>query len=187
VAQDDTVGFGYFSLLESVGGEVPAPDIVVSSLSKVFSGVGNAMGGALTLNAMSPNYGELKALMDEQFELMLAEADAGKCDLEAIFTSFDRLCKEEGVGRGGLSTVRPGGGGVARVATLLHNASDLRRRLAVVSENATALVAWLRAQPAVAVRELCTVKKLPNECLLVAVGMSRHTDVWLAYGIMSGI
>jgi hypothetical protein len=91
VAQDDTVGFGYFSLLESVGGEVPAPDIVVSSLSKVFSGVGNAMGGALTLNAMSPNYGELKALMDEQFELMLAEADAGKCDLEAIFTSFDRL------------------------------------------------------------------------------------------------
>jgi hypothetical protein len=84
VAQDDTVGFGYFSLLESVGGEVPAPDIVVSSLSKVFSGVGNAMGGALTLNAMSPNYGELKALMDEQFELMLAEADAGKCDLEAF-------------------------------------------------------------------------------------------------------
>jgi O-acetylhomoserine/O-acetylserine sulfhydrylase-like pyridoxal-dependent enzyme len=186
VAQDDTVGFGYFSLLESVGGEVPAPDIVVSSLSKVFSGVGNAMGGALTLNAMSPNYGELKALMDEQFELMLAEADAGKCDLEAFSLPLI-ACKEEGVGRGGLSTVRPGGGGVARVATLLHNASDLRRRLAVVSENATALVAWLRAQPAVAVRELCTVKKLPNECLLVAVGMSRHTDVWLAYGIMSGI
>ena len=62
--------------------------------------------------------------------------------------------------------------------TLLHNASDLRRRLAVVSENATALVAWLRAQPAVAVRELCTVKKLPNECLLVAVGISRLVGIW---------
>ena len=42
------------------------PDIVVSSLSKVFSGVGNCMGGALTLNTNSPMYSELKTILDAQ-------------------------------------------------------------------------------------------------------------------------
>jgi cystathionine gamma-synthase len=64
---DDTVGFGYWSLLDderqSPGHQ---PDIVVSSLSKVFSGAGNCMGGALVLNRTSPLYSELKPLLDAQ-------------------------------------------------------------------------------------------------------------------------
>jgi|EP01046_Picozoa_sp_COSAG06_P001587 cystathionine gamma-synthase len=62
---DDTVGFGYWSLLDEGYGE-DRPDIVVSSLSKVFSGVGNCMGGALMLNSASPLYTELKTLMGAQ-------------------------------------------------------------------------------------------------------------------------
>ena len=41
----DTEGFGHYSLLEGAA-EGSAPDVVVSSLSKVFSGAGNCMGCA---------------------------------------------------------------------------------------------------------------------------------------------
>lgn len=64
---DDTVGFGYWSLLDDERlSTKDQPDIVVSSLSKVFSGVGNCMGGALSLNHTSPLYSELKPLLDAQ-------------------------------------------------------------------------------------------------------------------------
>ena len=64
---DDTVGFGYWSLLDDERlSPTDQPDIVVSSLSKVFSGVGNCMGGALTLNTNSPMYSELKTILDAQ-------------------------------------------------------------------------------------------------------------------------
>ena len=49
---DDTVGFGHYSLLEGAA-EGSAPDVVVSSLSKVFSGAGNCMGCA-TPRALCP-------------------------------------------------------------------------------------------------------------------------------------
>jgi cystathionine beta-lyase/cystathionine gamma-synthase len=64
---DDTVGFGYWSLLDDERqSPKDQPDIVVSSLSKVFSGAGNCMGGALVLNRTSPLYSELKPLLDAQ-------------------------------------------------------------------------------------------------------------------------
>ena len=72
---DDTVGFGFWSLLDEAQGDA-RPDIVVSSLSKVFSGAGNCMGGALMLNRDSPMYDELKRLVDAQYEPALAHADA---------------------------------------------------------------------------------------------------------------
>ena len=72
---DDTVGFGFWSLLDEAQGDA-RPDIVVSSLSKVFSGAGNCMGGALMLNRDSPIYAELKPLLDAQYEPALAQVDA---------------------------------------------------------------------------------------------------------------
>lgn len=64
---DDTVGFGYWSLLnDNFLSHKDQPDVVVSSLSKVFSGVGNCMGGALMLNSSSPLYSELKPLLEAQ-------------------------------------------------------------------------------------------------------------------------
>ena len=85
---DDTVGFGYWSLLETSAAAAssdtspkpplpPAPDILVSSLSKVFSGAGNCMGGGLILNALSPHYEALKPLLEAQRgQAGLSEADA---------------------------------------------------------------------------------------------------------------
>lgn len=55
---------------------VQGPDILVSSLSKVFNGVGNAMGGSLILNKSSPLYAQMRGAMDEQYECNLYQEDA---------------------------------------------------------------------------------------------------------------
>lgn len=43
-------------------------DMVVSSLTKVFSGDSNVMGGSLILNPLTPMYGQLKKYFDENYE-----------------------------------------------------------------------------------------------------------------------
>lgn len=47
---------------------LPYADIVVSSLTKVFSGDSNVMGGSAILNPRSPLYTELKATVDKEYE-----------------------------------------------------------------------------------------------------------------------
>ena len=47
---------------------LPHADIVVSSLTKVFSGDSNVMGGSLVLNPSSPLYPELSAVMTREYE-----------------------------------------------------------------------------------------------------------------------
>lgn len=62
VVVDETVG----NLLNiSV---LPYADMVVSSLTKVFSGDSNVMGGSLILNPSSPQYSQLKEYFDINFE-----------------------------------------------------------------------------------------------------------------------
>lgn len=62
VVVDETVG----NLLNiSV---MPYADMVVSSLTKVFSGDSNVMGGSLILNPLSSKYVELKNYFDENYE-----------------------------------------------------------------------------------------------------------------------
>ena len=73
VVMDDTVGFGNFP---GCGVGQNGPDIVVSSLSKVFNGTGNAMGGSMVLNRDRPMYNELKQLMEAQYECTLYREDA---------------------------------------------------------------------------------------------------------------
>ncbi|KAG6902190.1 hypothetical protein C0995_003286 [Termitomyces sp. Mi166 len=55
---------------------LPYADIVVSSLSKVFSGVANVMGGGLVLNPRLKHYAALKAYMDANFEDLYYDEDA---------------------------------------------------------------------------------------------------------------
>jgi cystathionine gamma-synthase len=47
---------------------MPYADIVVSSLTKIFSGDSNVMGGSLVLNPATPQYAALKAAMDADYE-----------------------------------------------------------------------------------------------------------------------
>lgn len=51
-------------------------DIVVSSLTKIFSGDSNVMGGSLILNPNSPKYSELKSYFNDEFEDMFWAEDA---------------------------------------------------------------------------------------------------------------
>ncbi|KAG0702048.1 pyridoxal phosphate-dependent transferase [Suillus ampliporus] len=51
-------------------------DIVVSSLSKIFSGDANAMGGSLILNPKRPHYATLKAYMSATYEDTYFDEDA---------------------------------------------------------------------------------------------------------------
>ncbi|KAG2134834.1 pyridoxal phosphate-dependent transferase [Suillus clintonianus] len=51
-------------------------DIVVSSLSKIFSGDANAMGGSLILNPQSRHYATLKAYMSSTYEDTYFDEDA---------------------------------------------------------------------------------------------------------------
>ncbi|GLB42245.1 putative cys/Met metabolism PLP-dependent enzyme [Lyophyllum shimeji] len=55
---------------------LPYADIVASSLSKVFSGVANVMGGGLVLNPGCRHYAALKAYMDATFEDFFFNEDA---------------------------------------------------------------------------------------------------------------
>lgn len=47
---------------------MPYADIVVSSLTKIFSGDSNVMGGSLILNPNSPRYAALKEVMSTEYE-----------------------------------------------------------------------------------------------------------------------
>ncbi|KAI0659897.1 PLP-dependent transferase [Cubamyces menziesii] len=55
---------------------LPYADIVVSSLSKVFSGDANVMGGSLVLNPKGPHYAELKSHMTTNYEDSYYDEDA---------------------------------------------------------------------------------------------------------------
>ncbi|KAJ7696062.1 pyridoxal phosphate-dependent transferase [Mycena rosella] len=54
----------------------PYADVVVSSLTKVFSGYSNVMGGSLCLNPQGRHYAELKAHMDANYEDTYFDEDA---------------------------------------------------------------------------------------------------------------
>jgi cystathionine gamma-synthase len=75
IVVDDTVGT-MFNLDDK-----KLPDSVAAratSLTKFFSSVGDAMGGAVVLRRQSPHYEELKAAMDELYEDTLWYEDAEK-------------------------------------------------------------------------------------------------------------
>lgn len=55
---------------------LPFADILVSSLTKVFSGDANVMGGSLVLNPKGPHYGALRAAMSEYYEDTYFDEDA---------------------------------------------------------------------------------------------------------------
>ncbi|THH14616.1 hypothetical protein EW146_g5744 [Bondarzewia mesenterica] len=55
---------------------LPYADIVVTSLTKVFSGDSNVMGGSLVLNPAQRHYEVLKAHMDETYEDIYFDEDA---------------------------------------------------------------------------------------------------------------
>lgn len=62
IVVDETVGnFLNISVM-------PYADMVVSSLTKVFSGDSNVMGGSLIVNPLSPKYAELKKYFNEKYE-----------------------------------------------------------------------------------------------------------------------
>ncbi|KAF4947317.1 hypothetical protein FGADI_10498 [Fusarium gaditjirri] len=62
VVVDETIGtFANINVL-------PVADVVVSSLTKIFSGDSNVMGGGLVLNPESKYYRTLKTVMDEIYE-----------------------------------------------------------------------------------------------------------------------
>ncbi|KAJ6557377.1 pyridoxal phosphate-dependent transferase [Mycena vulgaris] len=54
----------------------PYADVVVSSLTKVFSGYSNVMGGSLCLNPQGRHYSQLKAHMDANYEDIYFDEDA---------------------------------------------------------------------------------------------------------------
>ncbi|WVQ74560.1 hypothetical protein IAR50_004161 [Cryptococcus sp. DSM 104548] len=59
---------------------MPYADVVVSSLTKIFSGSGDVMGGGLILNPNSPLYNQLKAAQDACFEDLFFSADATRLE-----------------------------------------------------------------------------------------------------------
>ncbi|KNE73128.1 hypothetical protein AMAG_17277 [Allomyces macrogynus ATCC 38327] len=70
VVVDDTVAsFANVNVL-------PVADVVVSSLTKVFSGDSNVMGGSMVLNRSSRYYDQLKSHMQTQYEDGLWDGDA---------------------------------------------------------------------------------------------------------------
>lgn len=70
VVVDETVG-NYLNI-----GVLPYSDIVVSSLTKVFSGDSNVMGGSLILNPLSQHYNEMKTYLDDEYEDLFWAEDA---------------------------------------------------------------------------------------------------------------
>ena len=70
VAIDETVGnFLNISVLSYA-------DIIVSSLTKIFSGDSNVMGGSLILNTSSPVYSQLKKYFNENYDDIFWAEDA---------------------------------------------------------------------------------------------------------------
>lgn len=80
---------------------LPFADLVVTSLTKYFSGVGDAMGGSLALNAASPFHDALARLLRKQYEDRLWEDDAAVLDansrdfaerMHRINANAERVC-----------------------------------------------------------------------------------------------
>ena len=67
---DDTVG-SYYNV-----DAMPYADIVMSSLTKYFSGISDVMGGALIVNAKSPFFPHIRRILQEEFEDILWGDDA---------------------------------------------------------------------------------------------------------------
>ncbi|KAJ6580578.1 pyridoxal phosphate-dependent transferase [Mycena sp. CBHHK59/15] len=70
IITDETVG-GYLNVQT-----LPFSDVVVSSLTKLFSGHANVLGGALMLNPASQFYEEFKAHMEATYEDSYFDSDA---------------------------------------------------------------------------------------------------------------
>ncbi len=67
---DDTVGSFHNVRV------MPPADVLVSSLTKLLSGVGDVMAGTVVLNAASPWYDRLKGLLEVEFEDLFCGEDA---------------------------------------------------------------------------------------------------------------
>lgn len=93
VVVDETVGnFLNISVL-------PYSDMVVSSLTKVFSGDSNVMGGSLILNPLSTSYKKLKAYFNNNYEDLYWAEDAlylerNSRDFESRARMIDRNAEE---------------------------------------------------------------------------------------------
>lgn len=93
VVVDETVGnFLNISVL-------PYSDMVVSSLTKVFSGDSNVMGGSLILNPLSTSYKKLKAFFNNNYEDLYWAEDAlylerNSRDFESRARMIDRNAEE---------------------------------------------------------------------------------------------
>ncbi|QRG36702.1 hypothetical protein FDK38_001059 [Candidozyma auris] len=93
VVVDETVGnFLNISVL-------PYSDMVVSSLTKVFSGDSNVMGGSLILNPLSTSYKNLKAYFNNSYEDLYWAEDAlylerNSRDFESRARMIDRNAEE---------------------------------------------------------------------------------------------
>lgn len=82
---------------------LPYADIVVSSLTKIFSGDCNVMGGSLLLNPESRYYGSLKQALDETFEeknywaedVMFMERNSRdfKTRIDRVNTNAEAICE----------------------------------------------------------------------------------------------
>jgi cystathionine gamma-synthase len=69
IGDDTLVSFRNVDLL-------PRSDVLVTSLTKYFSGVGNVMGGSLILNSQSPLYPQLAEALEQDYEDLLCADDA---------------------------------------------------------------------------------------------------------------
>ena len=74
---------------------LPFCDGVTTSLTKYFSGYGNVLAGALTLNPDSPRIDELRAAVSEDFQETLCDADAEVLEQNSrdIAVRVDQICK----------------------------------------------------------------------------------------------
>lgn len=74
--------FGFYVVVDDTVGNasniniLPYCDIVVSSLTKIFSGDSNVMAGCLALNKLGKNYKKLKEFMTDDYEDFFWEQDA---------------------------------------------------------------------------------------------------------------
>ncbi|KAG7389013.1 hypothetical protein PHYPSEUDO_011476 [Phytophthora pseudosyringae] len=84
---DDTVGsYNVNTMMHGCA------DVVVTSLSKIFSGTGNVMGGSVVLNPQSPKIKELETIFDPEGDSFIVEDDV-EALLEQSTTLEERLAK----------------------------------------------------------------------------------------------
>ncbi|KAM0280378.1 hypothetical protein ACHAQH_004091 [Verticillium albo-atrum] len=74
--------YGFFFMIDETVASfanidvLPSCDLIVTSLTKSFSGYSNVMGGSTALNPLAPRYAELKKLWDARFRNELFGGDA---------------------------------------------------------------------------------------------------------------